>query len=398
MRNFFHPYSRRSLSLSGALIAVSLLLNVAHAASTGTHYLVTNDDNSGNYVQNTVSFYKVGPDGELSYATSIDIGVTGGSGGYFPANRVVTLNSEQNQCVFASDADTGMIAGIDSALKVVRANGSSKDTGLSNGIGLALNSQYLYAGFTDDSSIGTVQIGPNCELTFEGDVVVGGLQAGDIDALAAHGNLLIATYGDGSIESFNISSGVPVSNGDKQNSTAYVASRGATYPSGIDITQDGHFVVFGDTSTSTSVEVADISSGRLAATKVYHSSLGVSSSNIMLSPDETLLYVVNTQGDRVSAVFFDRATGIFSGGCTSGRISGYSQNWSYLAGLALATNTGTGSEIYVAEFGSPKSAVAIIQIASAGGQCSLQEAPTSPVSDPNSHALLSIASFPPRQF
>jgi hypothetical protein len=386
------------MSASGAmLIAVCMISGVA-AAGNGSRFLVTNDDDTGNFIQNTVTVFTIGTDGQLTLAKQIQVGITGIAGGYFPAKRVVVLDTDNNQCVFASDAASGIIAGIDITTDShASAQGSSGDTGLSNGIGLALGTQYLYATFSDSSTIGTFQIESGCGLSFVGDVAVGGQQGGIVDGMAVNGDMLIATYGDGSMESFNVGSGMPVSNGDKQNSTAAISSEGATYPSAIDITQDGHYAIFGDTSTSVSVEVSDISSGHLAATKVYQSPFSISSSNIMLSPDETLLYVVDTQGDRLSAAFFDKNTGVVSQGCSSGLIKGYVQNWSYLAGLALATNTGTGGEVYVAEFGAPSS-IAMIGVTSANGQCSLQEAPGSPVADPNSSGLLSIASFPPRSF
>jgi 6-phosphogluconolactonase (cycloisomerase 2 family) len=367
-------------------------------AANSTRYIVTNDDSTGNFIENSVTFYSVGANGSLTLIKKVQIGVTGIAGGYFPANRVVTMDTSNNQCVFATDAATGIIASIDGGLHL-RANvkGGSGDTGLSNGIGLAVSEPYLYASFTDDSNIGTFQIQPDCGLTFVGDVTVSGLNSGIIDGMVVHGDMMVATYGDGSIESFNTSSGMPVSNGDKQNSTAFIGSQGATYPSGIDITQDGHFAIFGDTSTAVSVEVSDISSGQLTPTKVYQTSLGINSSNIMLSPDESLLYIVDTQGDRLSAAFFDKTTGAVSRGCSSNLIQGYSQNWSYLAGLAFATNSGNGSEVYVAEFGGPSS-IAMVQVSSTGGECMLQQAPGSPAADPNSFGLLSIASFPPRGF
>src|SRR6202020_1392936 len=111
--------------------------------------------------------------------------------------------------------------------------------------------------------------------------------------------------------------------------------------------------------------------------------------NIMLSPDETLLYVVNPQGATVSAFFFDKSTGKFSGSCTSPRIRGQSTYWSYLAGAALISATGNGGGVYVAEFGS-NSRIATVTLTVTGRKCSLQEMPNSPVSDPNSTGLLSI--------
>jgi 6-phosphogluconolactonase (cycloisomerase 2 family) len=238
---------------------------------------------------------------------------------------------------------------------------------------------------------------PGCKLKFVGDISVIGLQGGTIDGMVIRGNMMVASYGDGSIESFNISAGVPVSNGDEQNSTASHDGTSNTYPNGIDITQDGHYAVFGDTSPLTVVEVSDISSGKLTPTVVYHLGNGINSSNILLSPDETLLYISNNQGDRITAAFFDKATGKLSKGCASNSLKGYVKDWSYLGALALENMTGTGGMVYVAEYGSPSS-IAEIKVMSTGTSCTLEELPKSPVSDPNSPGLLSIGSFPPRPF
>jgi hypothetical protein len=110
-----------------------------------------------------------------------------------------------------------------------------------------------------------------------------------------------------------------------------------------------------------------------------------------------MLYISNTQGDKITAAFFDKNTGKVSKGCTSGFLKGYVQNWSYLSGLALQQTTGTGGMVYVAEFGAPSS-IAMIKVTSSGGKCTLKEMPNSPISDPDSPGLLSIGSFPPRAF
>ena len=364
--------------------------------ASGPHYLVTNDDVPPELIS-SVSFYTVAADGLLTKKAKVLIGEGGIGGGYFATNRVSVPNSGSATCIYASVAADGDVVGINlKTLKVGgHTTGSKDDTGASNGIGLAMNSQYLYASFTDSSNIGTFQVKSGCKLKFVSDITVGGLQGGIIDGMVIHGNTMVATYGDGSIESFNISAGVPASNGDEQNSTG---SRGGNvYPNGIDITKDGHYAIFGDTATSTIVEVSDISSGKLTPTVVYHLGDAISASNILLSPDETLLYVSNTQGDRVTAAFFDASTGAVSKGCVSGHLKGYVTDWSYLASLALANTTGTGGMVYVAEFGAPSS-IGEIAVKSAGGKCTLTETSKSPVSDPNSPGLLSIGAFPPRPF
>jgi len=389
-------------SLSPSLIGLAVVITcffgikVQAADAASTRYVFTNDDVPPP-TQSGVTFYTVGKNGSLTLKKKVATGGVGIAGGYFGSDRVGALATGKANCVFASDAQTPDIVGIDvTSLKTVgRASGSKNDGGSSNGIGLALNTHYLYASFSDTNTIGTFKIQPGCKIKFISDITVGGLHGGIIDGMAIRGNMLVTTYGDGSIQSFNIAKGVPVSNGDEQDSTG---SRGGnTYPNGIDITQDGHFAIFGDTSSSTVVEVSDLSSGKLAPTVVYRLGGTRSSSNILLSPDETLLYISNTQGDKLTAAFFDKTTGKLTKGCASGPLKGYSSNWSYLSGLALASSTGNGGTVYIAEFGAPSS-IAVINVQSSAGKCSLKEASTSPVADPDSPGLLSIGSFPPRPF
>jgi len=383
----------------GLAALISIFVASGFAAAAGNpHYLVTNDDVPA-FFPTSVTFYTVGTGGTLTLKQQVLTGGSGINGGFFGANRVVVLDNATAQCVYASEASNSDIVGIVvSTLQVGgSAVGSTGDTGLSNGIGMAVNAQYLYASFSDSNTIGTFQIQPGCTLTFVNDVSVSGLQGGIVDAMAIHGNMLIATYGDGSIESFDISNGTPVSNGDKQNSTGYIRAQGSSYPTGVDITKDGHFALFGDTSTSDTVEVSDISSGKLTKPVVYNLGAAIGSSNLMLSPDETLLYVSNTQGDVITAAFFDAKTGKLTTGCASGKLKGYVASWSYLASMALDSATGTGGVVYIAEFGTASS-VAMIQVTSSAGKCTLTEMPKSPVSDIFSTGLLSIGTFPPRSF
>ena len=386
------------LSRGIAVLVCICLASIFAVAAGAPHYVVTNDDVAPFFLSG-VSFYTVGAGGVLTLKEEVQTGGSGIGGGYFTANRVVVLDTSTAQCVYASNANVGDIVGINvNTLQLGgTASGSITDTGTTNGIGLAMNSQYLYASFTDSSTIGTFQVQSGCSLSFVNDVSTLGLQGGIVTAMAIHGSIMIVSYADGSIESFNISNGTPVSNGDKQNTTAYLRTQGASYANGIDITQDGHYAIFGDTATSTSIEVSDISSGKLTTTVQYTLGNVPNSTNVMLSPDETLLYIGNNQGDRITAAFFDSSTGTVSRGCTSARLRNYVSNFSYLASMGTENTTGTGSVLYVAEFGSA-SAIAMLNVTSSAGTCSLTELSNSPVADPFSTALLSIATFPPRSF
>lgn len=380
---------------------ILLWVCVSHGFCVGqsSTYLVTNDDAQ---FSNAVSVYNIGATGLLALQDQIVTEGGGIAGGYFGTNRVSMLNSGAEQCIYASNASTGDIAGINvSTMRIAgTTSGSSTDGGTSNGIGLVSSAQYLYASFTDSNTIGTFQVQSGCSLIFVNDVSVAGLQGGVVDGMALSGNILVITYGDGSIESFNISSGVPVSNGDEQNSTGYLTSQGATYPNGVEITQNGHYALFGDTSTSAVVEVSNISSGRLTKTVAYTIGSSIGSSNILLSPDETLLYISNNQGDQITAARFNAGSGVLSLGCTSGKLKDYGSEWSYSAALALAASTGTGGTIYVAEFGNPDSAshIGMVQVTSTGTTCSLKELSSSPALQFSLGGLLSIGTFPPRSF
>jgi hypothetical protein len=379
------------MRIANAFLAIAVIVCLAGSiAFAQTRYVVTNDD-IGFPLPNGASFFSVGANGVLTFQAQVNTHSWGIGGGYFGASRVLSVSDGQQPCVYISQAVSGSIAGV--AVNTLTlggvASGSATDTGQSNGIGLVTQGGYLYASFTDSNTIATFSIEGGCSLTFISDTAVTGVNGGIINAMATNGAVMVVTYTDGSIESFNIANGVPVSNGDAQVSTATVKTKDATFPNDIQITADGHYAIFGDTSTAVILEVSDISSGKLTPTKVYGSRKGISSSNILLSPDERVLYVVDTQGDAVTAFAFEKNSGTLRYGCKSGPIRGQSSSWSYLVHAALVSDTGTGGGVYVAEFGST-SGIALIHFNVANGTCTLQEDAASPFVDPDSTGLLSI--------
>lgn len=372
-------------------LVAALLHAVSSSAFAQTRYVVTNDD-AAFPLPNGVSFFSEDASGVLTFQQQVATGGYGIGGGYFGESRLAVTSDGKENCVYASQANSGNIVGVFVSSQTIGgiAFGSTTDKGFQNGIGLLAAGGYLYASFTNSNTLGTFKIQTGCNLMFINDTTVRGLNGGVINAMAANGTVLVVSITDGSIESFNISNGTPTSNGDEQISTATRKTSGATYPNQIEITQDGHYAIFGDTSTAVGVEVSDLSSGKLAPTIVYGSVLGISSSTLVLSPDETLLYAVNTQGDAVSAFFFDKSSGKLKFGCKSGPIKGQSQSWSYLGSAAPVTDSGNGGGVYVAEFGAT-SGIALVRFSNSNGKCFLQEDPASPFLDAKSVGLLSIA-------
>ena len=267
-------------------------------------------------------------------------------------SRVVALDTAQQQCVYASAGANHDVVGINGSTLTVggSASGSETDGGTSNGIGLAMNSNYLYTSFSDSNTIGTFAVESGCGLTFIGDTSAKGLHGGIINGMAVHGTMLIASFTDGSIPSHSIfpaalrcpmATNRPPPHDDEARRAQPIPT-----PSTLPATATSPF--FGDTSTAFSVgnfrhffrqalqKRKSTNPGR------QHQFWRPPSED----PDETMLYVVNTQGASVSALFFNSTTGTLSAGCTSPPLRGQSQDWSYLAGLTtinLMTATAAGA-------------------------------------------------------
>ena len=358
-------------------------------------YLITNDDLPPK-IAFGATFFTFASDGTPQNPYKVNLGGVGSGGGYFSANRVSVLHSNTDACAYLALGGSGEVGGVDiQALQDIgNFSAASTDSGIDNGIGLTNNGTYLFSSFATSNTVAAFAILPGCSLNFLGEISPVGKNAGNVKGMAVHGNVLVVAYGDGSIESFNVSAGIPVSNGDLQNATGYATSR---YPAAVDISQDGHFAIFGDQSNTTTLEVSDISSGRLAKTVLYNVAAAGDATSIFLSPDETLLYIANTSVGKVTAAFFNPTTGKVSPGCTSATLKGFDTNWVFLASPVTQLNTGTGSVLYLAEYGA-FSGVAVVDVTSSAGKCSLKETKTSPVVDPNSTSLLSIGVYPARQF
>src|SRR5580704_4512053 len=365
------------------------------SAPAGIRYLITNDDPPPK-IPTSSTLFTLAPNGLPQDPTRVSLGGVGAGGGYFAASRVSVLHSTTSACAFLSIGGSGEISAVDlyTQRNVGDFSAAATDSGLSNGIGLVNNGAYLYASFSSSNTLATFSVLQDCGLQFLGDISPLGKHQGNIKGMALQGDMLVVAYGEGSIESFNISAGLPVSNDDLQNATGYATDR---FPSGVDISPDGRYAIFGDMSITTTVEVSDISSGKLKKTVLYNLGPANDATNLLFSPDGSLIYIANTGSGKVTAAFFDRETGKVAGGCVSPTLKGFDHTWVFLASPVTEQTTGTGSVLYLAEFGSPSS-IAVIDVTSSAGQCTLTEKPASPVIAPNTNALLSIGMYPPRPF
>src|SRR5256885_13622775 len=121
-------------------------LNVAGGIAVGaTPYIITNDD--AGFPFTGVSFLAVGPNGGLALRQQVATVGTGIGGGFFGANRIRVLSNSPQNCVFASEAGTHTVLGINIYTLAGRgsAPGADTDDSSGNGNGLDLNDPNLYA-------------------------------------------------------------------------------------------------------------------------------------------------------------------------------------------------------------------------------------------------------------
>jgi hypothetical protein len=374
-------------------------------------YLVTNDnvtleEGPG---PNSATVYSIGGSPTAPTLTQLKVIPTGGlalgNGQGSAGQQIATAQVGGKTCIFVSDGPSNDIAAIDSSNFQVVGNfqGSGFDDGSNTGIGLATNGKFLYATYGgSDGNIGVFQIQAGCRLGFLKDVFAAGLNAlSNAVGSAANDHLLVLAFGDGSIMSFQIGrDGFIKSSDDEQNSTGYLKRRSA--PHSVQITNDGHYAIFGDGTFKApmEVEVSDISSGRLTKTVDYHFSpkAVAGSFDLELSPDNKLLYVSNFFTGQVTALNFDPATGVVSYGCSSKALKGFSSRlWTTVRATVTAGTSGTGTALFVAEDSPadppPPSYVGVVRVHSNGETCRLTELPASPVQNGQSGSLQYLSAF-----
>jgi hypothetical protein len=364
---------------------ISLGQDVEDALSL-KHYLITNDNRS----TNTATFFQIRG---TQPPTIINKVATGGAAsqsylGESPAKTVSVANVSGSECAYIANNTSANITGISipNQKYVGIYSASNTDTGL---LSMVSNGTYLYASYYTSKTIATFQMNAGCSLSFVGDAAASGLANGYVLGMALHGAMLVVTYSDGSIGSFNISAGVPVTNGDREYTAGHASS---LRPYGVDISKNGEWAIFADCCSVPTVEVANISTGSLAPPVLYQG-LGTATAysfNVLVSPSGDLLYLADWATAEMTAAKFDEKNGKVSLGCVSSPLKD-----SYLGGLAMYSTLGTGSVVYVAQ---AYDVIGIVSVTPGVSGCTLSQPSNSPFDDANAVNLQSIAVYPPRPF
>ena len=399
-------------------LILTLALVALCAASTfaATKYVVTNDDIPS---ANTATFYTVGAGGKLTLKKTVATGGTGLGGGFFADARVNVSHSKTQPCVYVSNATSNNISAINEA--TLKNNGpynaGANDHGSAGGITVVSTKEWVYAGFSGASSgdgtgsIATYKEQPGCKLKYVKSVPAVGLGQGTFGigqptgmGVTPDAKTMVVGYDDGSIQSFNISAGVPKPIGKAVNTTGFASG---DYPGSVDITADGKYAIFGDIPTTTTsgaiVEVGLISTLKTGKTTVYGPiQTGFNSNFITLSPDESLLYISNNQGGTITAAHFTKTTGVVSTtkSCMSSVLKNFGSTWFYVGGLTEEnTQSGPGVAVYLAELGfGTGSGVGQVNVKYSASGCTLTESTSSPYAGSSGSYVFSVGAYPPRPF
>jgi hypothetical protein len=394
------------------LFTLATLLTVCTATSfAGDKYVIVNDGNLGYYpFTNNASFYSVGSSGALTLVTTIAAGGLNEGGGAFAVSQLSVLRSKTNNCTYIGnteglydDGSPGNVAAIDMSNLTLAGtfSGLPTDYGelLNVGLAEAPSGTFLFASYSSSSTIATYRQLPNCKLKRLSEIITAGAKRGNFPNQACgmkvtpNGNFLIVAYGDGSIGSYAINPAT----GALTLINRYLVTDGGT-ASGVDITADSRWALFGDANDTPEVEVAAIrSDGSLGPTTGYAGiGLGTLSNNVWLSPDESVVYITNNGSGQITAAPFDKGRGVINiaAACTSAPLKGYLSDWVFLGNVITGSTEKTGSPLYVAEPGA-QSGIGILDFSR---PCTLTETADSPTPTPAGSYPLTVGTDPPRSF
>jgi 6-phosphogluconolactonase (cycloisomerase 2 family) len=310
-------------------------------------YIFTNDDvydGNGNTLNSTTAL-RIDKDGALKVLHTYSTGAESAGGGYFALTAVAYAETVSNDCLFVSNGGNSTISAFTVDLsngKLKTVKGSPFSYGESGrqqyGIGLASgNGTLLFAGNTNSNSISVLKISAGCALKAAETYSAPGSPDGM--KVTPDGKFLISTY-LGQIDSFAID----YSKAKLKELGPFNAQGTAA---GVEISCDGSTAYFGDAGTNTQVEVFSISAaGTLTEINNFTSSHGVNSNNVILSTDETRLYVSNTMSNEITTLATSSG-----GGLTYESSTSLAGTLEWPLGLAIGQ---TGKRLYVSETNSPE--------------------------------------------
>jgi hypothetical protein len=243
-------------------------------------------------------------------------------------------------------------------------------------------------------------------------------------SVSANAKHLVAANGDGSVQSFSITGGALMPDCAPQDSQGFTDGNHGV-PAGVDITANSQLAIFGDANRSATA-IAELEIAQLpiacstAPTKDFggphganftNLGPGVHGKNIWLSPNGKFIYVANNESKQITTIGNVPPYGLTlvpQSSCTAGYTnptSLHTVGTTYVIPGEIQTSAtaGTGTQLYVAEYGNP-SEVALLNVDAFGCTQEVGGFTPSPYPDPQSNyttqvfGSYSVNAWPPRPF
>jgi len=405
--------NRFGRALAGfVVIAAAIALLAPSPDASDAHFAIVNNNDfyypSYGYNYGTV-LKLAGPkdNPSLNVAASLATGtMSQDSGGGSPEVQVVRHGSDI--CVFLADGADSSGANQISSFKYPNQTpvGTYTDSNVPNSTlptWIVVSGDYLFEGLSSAGDVASWSIGSGCTLTLAQTTL---MKLGEDDAVATPNGKAIIASGDVDSDSYTIGP-----NGSLTENGPYDGTGGQ---SGMDITADSEYVLFGSSGCVRSLEcysAVDVvginADGSLnpGSEKIFggDGSLGRSQRAfyLHLSPDERFLYSTGWTDDgkiqqEITFGFTESPLNVtYHAGCTTNLKTPLG---ALVYTLAAAGVAGAGGALYIVESNSAgPNDVALLHINSTTG-CT-KEAPDSPFSigDPTAFAM-SVVAWPPRPF
>jgi hypothetical protein len=366
--------------------------------ATTAHYAIT--DNNIYRAPNSATVFRLSGS-NLVGSPALQTTGWGLDSAYFGTNMQTAIKVGTNVCVFVADPGSDDIAAFNttnfSSPTHVGNYVDPSGSGAYTGIALATRGTTLFAGYSASVNIGVWTINSDCSLTLAGAASNTPTPA-PVDALAVtpNGKTLVATYAQTTpgVGSFAVSGATLTAKGP-YNTTGNTG--------GVDITKDSKYAIIADFSENlTQVEIFPINSDSSLGSDDFYNITGggFDSSNLWLSPDETVLYVSNNISLQITTLTYSESAAAghrLAFSCLSSVLKNPTGgSIYYTSGLATEAATGKGGYLYVAEPGNPP-AVALMQIPSNGCPTEVTGSPF--VNSPAANGFpVTVTAYPPRPF
>jgi WD40 repeat protein len=243
-------------SVVRGLIVILALCATSMAGSVPLPVVLTNDDNPQAGANSATAYHLVTSNGTMTFLKKLSTGGTGLGGGYL-ANTGTSIQSNGN-CVFVVNTGSDTISSFAAPNYTKTGDagipGMFSTFGFGGSIALAPNGKLLVSGNSGTLNISTWSVAANCKLTHLADYTPSiGPDYFSAIAFNPAGTAVVVPAPDyEGVELFKVNTNGTLTDINNVDWTGVAACINGCYPAGMDFTNDGKVIVFGNASIAQS--------------------------------------------------------------------------------------------------------------------------------------------------